>query len=67
MSSEPVNSTTAASAERRPAIWPWLVVPLLALALFFALSRFKESRLPPAPADGTAVPAEASAPSADPS
>jgi hypothetical protein len=67
MSSEPANSTSAATAERRPAIWPWLVVPLLALALFFALSRFKESRLPPAPGDGTAAPAEQTAPSADPS
>jgi hypothetical protein len=66
MSSEPANSTSAATAERRPAIWPWLVVPLLALALFFALSRFKESRLPAAPSD-TVAPAEETAPSADPS
>jgi hypothetical protein len=67
MSSEPANSSTAATAERRPAIWPWLVVPLLALALFFALSRFKESRLPPAQGDGSVAPAEATASSADPS
>jgi hypothetical protein len=67
MSSEPASSTTAATADRRPAIWPWLVVPLLALALFFALSRFKESRLPPAQSDSTAPPAEETAPSADPS
>ncbi len=66
MSSEPASSTTAATADRRPAIWPWLVVPLLALALFFALSRFKESRLPPAQSD-TAPSAEETAPSADPS
>jgi hypothetical protein len=67
MSSEPASSTSAATAERRPAVWPWLVVPLLALALFFALSRFKESRLPATPGDGTAVPAEETVPSADPS
>ncbi len=65
MSSEPASSTTAATADRRPAIWPWLVVPLLALALFFALSRFKESRLP-AQSD-SAPPAEETSPSADPS
>jgi hypothetical protein len=64
MSSEPAD-TTAATAERRPAVWPWLVVPLLALALFFALSRFKESRLP-AQSD-SAPPAEETSPSADPS
>jgi hypothetical protein len=43
------------------------VVPLLALALFFALSRFKESRLPPAQSDSIPTPAEETAPSADPS
>ncbi len=66
MSSEPAD-TTPAPAERRPAVWPWLVVPLLALALFFALSRFKESRLPPAHSESTAAPVEAAAPPADPS
>jgi hypothetical protein len=35
--------------------------------LFYALTRFKESRLPPAPGDTTAAPAEEIAPSADPS
>ena len=24
-------------SERRPAVWPWLLIPLVALALFFAL------------------------------
>jgi hypothetical protein len=64
---EPADTTSAATAERRPAVWPWLVVPLLALALFFALSRFKEARLPPAQSDSTATPAEETAPPADPS
>ena len=67
MSSEPADSTSAATAERRPAVWPWLVVPLLALVLFFALSRFKEARLPAAPSDSTVAPAGETAPSADPS
>ncbi len=25
--------------ERRPAIWPWLVMPAVVLAVFFALNR----------------------------
>ncbi len=27
----------ALQAERRPAIWPWLVMPLVTLALFYGL------------------------------
>jgi hypothetical protein len=66
MSSEPVNRGATASAERRPAVWPWLLVPLLALALFLALRSFREARLPAqsdteAPAAEEAVsPADAS-------
>jgi hypothetical protein len=66
MSSEPVNHGATASAERRPAVWPWLLVPLLALALFLALRSFREARLPasdpePPPAAEEAVsPADAS-------
>jgi hypothetical protein len=26
-------------ADRRPAIWPWLVMPLIALTLFYCLDR----------------------------
>jgi hypothetical protein len=26
-------------ADRRPAIWPWLVMPLIALTLFYYLDR----------------------------
>ncbi len=66
MSSEPLNSGATATAERRPAVWPWLLVPLLALALFIALSKFKESRLPtqsdeapPPVAEESASPADA--------
>ena len=61
MSSEPLNSAATAAAERRPAVWPWLLVPLIALALFIALSKFKESRLP-AQSDTAAPAVEESAP-----
>ena len=29
-------------AERRPAIWPWLVMPLITLALFYCLDRLRQ-------------------------
>ena len=28
--------------ERQPAVWPWLLIPLVALALFFVLSKVRE-------------------------
>jgi hypothetical protein len=28
--------------ERQPAVWPWLLIPLIALALFFVLSKVRE-------------------------
>jgi hypothetical protein len=30
--------------ERRPAIWPWLVMPLVTLALFCALFRLRQNQ-----------------------
>ncbi|MGH8227783.1 MAG: hypothetical protein ACRET2_14075 [Steroidobacteraceae bacterium] len=30
-------------SERRPAIWPWVLMPLVALALFFALRSVRHS------------------------
>jgi hypothetical protein len=47
---------TAAShnpGERLPAVWPWLLIPLVALALFFAL-RSVRSDTAAAPAASTA-------------
>jgi hypothetical protein len=44
MALEPID--TAAPAQRRPAVWPWLLVPLVALAIFFALRSFRAT-LPP--------------------
>jgi hypothetical protein len=30
-------STSGTPGERLPAVWPWLLIPLVALALFFIL------------------------------
>ena len=58
-------------ADRRPAIWPWLVMPLIALIAFYCLDRLsreaqEQEDLAPAPtathADAPAdAPADASA------
>jgi hypothetical protein len=45
----------AMQTDRRPAIWPWLVMPLIALTAFYCLDRFaREAKerddLAPAPA-----------------
>jgi hypothetical protein len=42
-------------ADRRPAIWPWLVMPLIALTAFYCLDRLsreaqEQEDLAPAPA-----------------
>jgi hypothetical protein len=42
MSSDPSHSTAAGTAERPQAMWPWLLLPLVALTLFFALHRVKQ-------------------------
>jgi hypothetical protein len=41
--------------ERRPAIWPWLVMPAVVLALFYALNRVHHRQ-------GTSAAAPAAAP-----
>jgi hypothetical protein len=43
MSPEPSPSTSASTAERRPAVWPWLLLPLVALTMFFALRTVKQT------------------------
>ena len=35
--------------ERRPAVWPWLVMPLVVLIVFYVLYRMHESPGPLAP------------------
>jgi len=52
------------TADRRPAIWPWLVMPLIALTAVYYLDRFKrEAREQDdlAPAPTAAVHADATA------
>ena len=47
--------------ERRPAIWPWLLMPAVVLAVFFALSRVHHRPGASATAPA-AVPSEGGAP-----
>jgi hypothetical protein len=54
-------------SDRRPAIWPWLVMPLIALSAFYCLDRLsREARdqedAAPAPAVHADAPAEPGAP-----
>jgi hypothetical protein len=44
--------------ERRPAVWPWLVMPLIVLVAFYALWRIHQrpSDLAPPPAPVPATP-----------
>jgi hypothetical protein len=53
-------------ADRRPAIWPWLVMPLIALTAFYCLDRLsreaqEQEDLAPAPAHVESAPADAPA------
>ncbi len=43
MSPDPSLSTSVGTAERRPAVWPWLLLPLVALTMFFALRTVKQA------------------------
>jgi hypothetical protein len=43
MTSDPSASASTSTAERRPAVWPWLLLPLVALTMFFALRTVKEA------------------------
>ncbi|HSY07448.1 MAG TPA: hypothetical protein VK820_02775 [Steroidobacteraceae bacterium] len=36
------GSLARAPGERRPAVWPWLLIPLVALALFFILRSVRQ-------------------------
>jgi hypothetical protein len=42
MAPEPTPSSDAAT-ERRPAVWPWLLIPLVALTFFYVLHTAKEA------------------------
>jgi hypothetical protein len=45
MSPDPSPTLSASTAERRPAVWPWLLLPLVALTMFFALRTVKQAPL----------------------
>jgi hypothetical protein len=48
MTPEPIGG--GAPPERRQAVWPWLLMPLAVLAIFFALLRLRETApVPEAP------------------
>ena len=53
MSTDPLHH---ARSERRPAVWPWLLLPLVVLVIFFALRTAKDAPARSAP-DGNAAPA----------
>ena len=50
MAASPVSPTPP--RERRPAIWPWIVMPAVVLAVFYALNRVHHHQ-----GSGTAAPA----------
>jgi hypothetical protein len=56
MSQEPLTAVRPA-AERRPAVWPWVLMPLAALAMFVLLYSVRHAAL-----RGAAPGASASAP-----
>jgi hypothetical protein len=47
-----------AASDRRPAVWPWLVMPLIVLLVFYTLHRVQHPRASaavPAAATGSAA------------
>ncbi len=49
------------AVERRQALWPWLLMPLAALAMFFALRTVRHSTESGQLGQGTEVPGDTSA------
>jgi hypothetical protein len=43
VATEHSNPSLAHASERRPAVWPWLLMPLAALALYLALHSVRMS------------------------
>lgn len=44
---EPTRLAATASAERHQPLWPWLLLPLVTLSLFFVLFKLKANDSPP--------------------
>jgi hypothetical protein len=63
MTPDPTHPSATVPAERRQAVWPWLLLPLVVLLMFFLLKMAKDS-LPPNSTHHTMLPAD-SAPSED--
>jgi hypothetical protein len=58
MTPEPTHSAATLQAERRPpAVWPWLLLPLVVLVMFFLLKTAKDS-LPPTSVHHAVMPAD---------
>ena len=61
MTPDPIHSSSAVQGERQPAVWPWLLLPLVALTMFFALRTVKQAPARAAHPDAAeAAPHEAS-------
>jgi hypothetical protein len=63
----PISNSVAHAgpADRRAAIWPWLVMPLVTLALFFALFKLRQTQdsiYSTDPPSSVSAPAESSDP-----
>jgi hypothetical protein len=63
MRPDPTHPSATVPAERRQAVWPWLLLPLVVLLMFFLLKTAKDS-LPPGSVHHPVLPAD-SAPSDD--
>ena len=52
----------AHATDRRPAMWPWLLMPLAALTLYIALHSVRESARPSADNPSQTVPVQSETP-----
>ena len=59
-------STSHDTNERRPAIWPWILMPLVVLLVAYMLHGFEDSAKTSAAQTQTRSPASATSDSADP-
>ena len=64
MAAEHSNPSLPHTSDRRPAMWPWLLMPIAALTLYILLYSVRQTA-PPNPPESGPPPAEASAPAPD--